>query len=212
MRTLRACGFAVALLASGGCGEKLAPISGEFRENFSRSELGSAWRDTGGAYRIVNGELTARRARYHPLWLRRQLPTDLSLEFDVRTSGSNGDIRVVLFGNGKSTTPDAQGCQSTGYQLVFGGWNNQLSVLCRADQRDQGHQRARADWPVLSNRSYHFYVTRKEGVVAWYIDGHEMMSWRDPEPLQGPGHEALGLVGGESEVFFDNLVIGPYHP
>jgi len=202
-----------ALLTVGvGCTEKLEPIVGEFTENFDRSAIGSSWRDSGGNYRIVNGELAATSPRHHPLWLRKQLPRDVAIEFDAHTASPDGDIRVTLFGDGKSTNPDDEGCQSTGYELVFGGRKNQLSELCRGRQASAGHQGARTDWPVVPDRPYHYYITRKGGEIAWYIGGHEMMTWTDPEPLTGKGHEAFGFDGGETEVFFDNLVIAPYHP
>lgn len=209
---LRCCLLAIALMAGTGCREKLEPIVTDFNETFERSALGPAWRDTGGKYRIVHGELTTPDAHHHPLWLRRRLPTNISVEFDVRTPSPDGDIRVIVFGDGNSANPDLDGCQSSGYELVFGGWKNQLSVLCRAGQAGGGHERARSDWPVIPDRSYHFYITRNDGIIAWYIDGHEMMSWSDPNPLSGPEHEAFGFDGGRAQVFFDNLVVGPYHP
>ena len=206
-------GLLAATVVGSGCREKdPEPIVSDFSESFERENLGSDWRDSGGHYRIVNGELTANGARHHPIWLRRKLPRDISVEFDVRTTSPDGDIRVVLFGDGKSANPDTEGCQSTGYELVFGGGKNKRSELCRGGQQGGGHQRVRTDWPVVPGRDYHFYITRKGGLIAWYIGGHDMMVWNDPNPLAGPGHEAFAFDGGESEVFFDNLVVGPYHP
>jgi len=202
----------VPLAASPGCREKLDPIVSDFSEAFERETPGSDWRDSGGHWRIVNGELATGSAHHHPIWLRKKLPTDISLEFDARPSGPNGDIRVVIFGDGKSANPDSDGCQSTGYELVFGGRKNKLSELCRGGQPGGGHQGARTDWPVISGQTYHFYVTRKEGLVSWYIGGHDMMAWQDPNPLSGPGHDAFAFDGGDGEVFFDNLVVGPFHP
>jgi hypothetical protein len=201
----------IPLAAGVGCREKLEPLVSDFNESFDRETLGSDWRDSGGNYRIVNGELASGGARHHPLWLRKKLPSDISVEFDARPSGPNGDVRVIIFGDGKSANPDAEGCQSSGYELVFGGWKNKLSVLCRGDQTGGGHQRARTDWPVISGQTYHCYITRKDGTVAWYINGHDMMAWEDPNPLSGPGHEAFGFDGGDGDVAFDNLIIGPYH-
>lgn len=206
------CSIAIALLLGTGCREKLEPIVADFNEAFERQDIGSSWRDTGGKFRIANGELTASSARHHPIWLRRQLPKDVSIEFDARTTSPDGDIRVVLFGDGKSANPDKDGCQSTGYELVLGGWKNTLTVMCRTGQADGGHLRARSDWPVMPDWTYHFYITRKDGIVSWYVGGHDVMSWKDSEPLSGPGHDAFGFDGGQTEVFFDNLVIGPYHP
>jgi len=205
-------GLLVAVVASAGCREKDDPLVTDFSESFDREDLGSDWRDSGGHYAIVSGELAAKSARHHPLWLRRKLQRDLSLEFDVRTTSLEGDIRIVLFGDGKSANPDTSGCQSTGYELVFGGGKNKRSELCRGGEKGGGHQRVRTDWPMTPGMTYHFYITRKAGLVAWYIGGHDMMAWDDPHPLAGPGHESFGFDGGESEVFFDNLVIGPYHP
>jgi Farnesoic acid 0-methyl transferase len=203
--------LALSVAAGTGCREKIEPIVSDFSESFDRESLGPDWRDSGGHSRIVNGELAVSNAHHHPVWLRRKLPTDVSIELDARPSGPNGDIRVVLFGDGKSANPDAEACQSSGYELVFGGWKNKLSVLCRGDEKGGGHQRARTDWPVISGQTYHFYITRKDGIVAWYINGHDMMAWKDPKPLDGPGHDAFGFDGGDGDVFFDNLVVGPYH-
>lgn len=203
--------FAALMSCAVGCGEKLEPIVSDFTESFDRQDIGATWRDSGGGYRLVNGELVASHARHHPIWLRKKLPQDISMEFDVRTESPDGDIRFVIFGDGKSANPDGEGCQSSGYEFVFGGWKNHVSMLCREHRQSGGHQGVRTDWPVVPGRTYHNYITRKGGVIAWYIDGHDMMSWTDPEPLTGKGHEAMGFDGADTEVFFDNLVVGPYH-
>jgi len=200
-------------LAGAGCREKPDPVVTDFSDSFDRQELGSDWRDSGGHYSIVNGELAARNVRHHPLWLRKKLTPDVSLEFDVRTTSPEGDIRVVLFGDGKSANPDdSLGCPSSGYELVFGGGKNKRSEICRGLDKGAGHRRVRTDWPVFPGMVYHFYITRKGGLISWYIGGHDMLAWEDPSPLTGPGHESFGFDGGEGEVFFDNLVIAPYHP
>jgi hypothetical protein len=193
-----------------GCRRKAPePSVTEFTETFDRSELGSDWRDTGGHYRVEKGQLVASQARHHPLWLRRPLPPDAAIEFDAWTNSPQGDIRVVLYGDGESANPAGEGCQSTGYALVFGGWGNKLSVICRGADAQGGHVRARSDWPVVPGRQYHFYINRKGGVLSWSISGHEMMEWTDPAPLRGPGHTAFGFDGGDNEVIFDNLTITP---
>jgi len=132
---LRPLCIAALLSGTSGCGEKLEPIVSDYTENFDRPALGSAWRDSGGKYRIADGELVASGARHHPIWLRRILPRDISLEFDARTQSPDGDIRFVIFGDGKSANPEGDGCQSSGYEFVFGGWKNHVSVLCRERQK-----------------------------------------------------------------------------
>jgi hypothetical protein len=199
----------LALIVSGGCRRKSAPVVTEFTDTFDRNELGSEWHDTGGNYRLEKGAIVARQARHHPLWLRRPLPVNAAIEFDAWTSSPGGDIRVVLYGDGKSTNPDGEGCQSSGYALVFGGWGNKLTVICRGADASGGHVRARSDWPVVPERQYHFYITRQDGLLSWFIAGHDVAQWLDPAPLSGPGHTAFGFDGGEGEVTFDNLTITP---
>ena len=200
---------ALMLMATIGCHRGDEPIVSEFTDMFDRDEPGPGWRDSGGNFRVEKGELVARKARRHPLWLRKTLPPDVAIEFDARTESEGGNIRVILFGDGKSASSDPEGCGSTGYALVFGGWNNKLSVICRGEQ--PGHVRARSDWPVVPGRPYHFYVTRKGGALSWFVSGHPMLEWNDPTPLAGPGHTAFGFDGGEEDIFFDNLTVTPLH-
>jgi hypothetical protein len=197
----------IVLSVAAGCRRADEPIVSEFTDTFDRADLGPAWRDTGGNYRIEKGELIARQVRHHPLWLRRVLPPNAAIEFDAWTNTPNADIRVVLYGDGKSTTAAGEGCQSSGYALVFGGWGNKLSVICRDQQA--GHVRVRTDWPLVPGRQYHFYITRQKGLLSWFLAGHELMTWDDPAPLGGPGHTAFGFDGAEGDVTFDNLTIAP---
>jgi hypothetical protein len=195
-----------------GCRSSDPLLAGTFKEEFERADLGSDWRDTGGHYRIVDGTLAAKGARNHPLWLRKRLPHDVAIEFDANPTGEDGDIRVTLFGDGKSTNASDGGCGSTGYTLIFGAMKNKLDVLCREQQPAGGHSTARSDWQVVPGRTYHYYITRKGDIVDWYVDGLAMLAFRDPQPLAGPGHEYFAFDGWESEVFFDNLTIGPPGP
>ena len=56
-------------------------ISAPYTDSFDRPELGPDWSTAStDAYRIENGELVARRAYNHPLWLRRALPAEIPVE------------------------------------------------------------------------------------------------------------------------------------
>jgi hypothetical protein len=184
-------------------------LTGPFTELFDRAELGPAWRDTGGHYRIADGKLVARGAHNHPAWLRKRLPRDVSIEFDVQSNSEAGDIKLELFGDGASFDPDRGAYTSTGYVLIFGGWHNSLSVICRNSEHDEGRKAARADRRVEAGRLYHFAITRKSGRIDWRIDGVPFLDWTDTEPLWGAGHEYLAVDNWESEVLFDNLKIAP---
>lgn len=197
--------FAVA--TSGSCRPKDDAPAGPFNDAFDRAELGPNWRDTGGGYGINDGKLVAAKAYNHPLWLRKRLPVDVSLEIDVQSMSPSGDIKLEIFGDGESFDPDRGGYVSTGYVLIFGGWGNSLSVICRNNEHDEGRKASRADRRVEPGRSYHFQITRKGGLIDWRVDGQPFLTWTDPAPLLGRGHEYLALNDWEAEVRFDNLSI-----
>ena len=191
----------------GACRPKDDAIRAPFLDDFERPELGPTWRDTGGEYKIADGKLVARNAYNHPAWLRKRLPADVAIDFDARSNSPAGDIKVELFGDGESYDPDRGGYVSTGYVLIFGGWHNSLSVICRNDEHDAGRKSMRADRRVELGRTYHVAVTRKGGVIDWRLDGAPFLAWTDPQPLAGAGHEHFAVNDWEAEVAFDNLSI-----
>lgn len=200
----------LAVVAAGaGCRVKDEAITTTFSDTFERTELGAHWRDTGGGYRIVDGQLAAGGAYNHPAWLRKRLPHDVSIELDAQSRSPAGDLKIELFGDGESFDSDRGSYVSTGYMLIFGGWNNSLSVICRNNEHDEGRKASRTDRRVEPGRTYHWSITRKGGTIDWKIDGAPFLAWTDPDPLGGSGHEYLGVNDWEADVRFDNLVIRP---
>lgn len=203
---------ALGLLASAGlagCRTKDPPITSLFRDDFERAELGPTWKATAPEYRIDGGKLTVARAYNHPAWLRRKLPDDAVIEFDMVSRSAVGDMKVELYGDGESFDPDKGGYVSTGYVLIFGGWGNSLSVICRNNEHDEGRKAERKDVRVQPGRSYHWTITRRGGTIDWRMDGQPFLTWTDPAPLAGAGHEYLAVNDWESDVSFDNLEIRP---
>ncbi len=204
----------VALLAAlpGGCRAKDPVISEPFTDDFERAEPGPTWNNTGASYQIAGGRLNVAGAYNHPLWLRRKLPQDVVIDVDATSKSPSGDLKVEVFGDGESFDADKGAYVSTGYMLIFGGWGNSLSVICRNDEHDAGRKASRGDVRVEPGRTYHFTVTRKGGLIDWKIDGQPFLAWNDPQPLAGPGHEYFAINNWEADVYFDNLVIRPASP
>jgi hypothetical protein len=210
VRTLS--GVAGVLLMGGAvsaCRAKDPPITAPFRDDFERAELGPGWNATGPEYRIAGGKLAVAGAYNHPAWLRRKLPRDAVIELDVLSRSPAGDLKIELYGDGESFDPDKGGYVSTGYVLIFGGWHNSLSVICRNDEHDAGRKVERRDVRVEPGRSYHFTVARRGGTIDWKLDRQPFLSWTDPVPLEGSGHEYLAVNDWEADVSFDNLDIRP---
>lgn len=176
-------------------------------ENFDREELGDLWNNTGSNWRIVDGQLNIRGARNRPLWLRRVLPRNVRIEFDVRSESPDGDIKVEVFGDGTSrATTDSY--TATSYVVIFGGWGNSMNVLARMDE----HGADRVVGPsrrVEPGRTYRMRIERSGDRIAAWVDGEPLVEMTDEDPLEGRGHDHFGFNDWQAEIWFDNLRIEP---
>lgn len=191
-----------------GCLPRGDPALGEeFRDDFERSELGDAWRNTGGPWRIVDGQLKVQDARNHPLWLRRTLPRDVRVEFDVRSESPEGDIKVELYGDGVSKATQAS-YTATSYVIIFGGWINSKNVIARMNEH--GSDRVVGPkLPVEQGRTYHMKIERKGDTITAWADDKKLAQMKDEHPLWGSGHEYFAFNDWQAELWFDNLHITP---
>lgn len=203
--------LAVLLLTVGilGCKARVPVITEPFSDDFERAEVGPLWHDTGAGYRIVDGKLNVSMAHNHPLWLKRRLPRDVVIELDAMSKSPDGDLKIELYGDGQSFDPDGNRYDPTGYVLFFGGHRNTESVIGRLGEHDAEIKAIRTDRRVEPGRWYRWTITRKGGKIDWLIDGEPFLSWTDPEPLAGSGHEYFAVNNWETDVYFDNLRIRP---
>ena len=120
----------VVLVASVSLGCKVReppPIDTSYVDNFDRAGFGGDYNRTGSGYRLKDGALNAKGAHNHPLWLAKKLPPgDIQIDLDAWSTSPEGDIKIEVFGDGRSFDPDGNRYKATGYVLVFGGWKNSL--------------------------------------------------------------------------------------
>jgi len=202
---------AAVLLLGIACKPKDPAITEPFVDDFERGDVGPSWYDTGAGYKVSGGKLAISKAYNHPLWLRKRLPPDLVLDVDVMSMSTDGDIKVELYGDGRSFDPDKGNYDPTGYVLFFGGHQNTESVISRLGEHGDAVKARNTDVRVTPGRVYHWTITRKDGKIDWVIDGKPFLSWTDAAPLGGSGHEYFGVNDWETEVSFDNLRIHPAH-
>ena len=195
-----------------------APPRQPFQDDFERPEIGPDWRPTSAVWRLDQGRLCGRGARNHPIWLKHPLTRNARIEFDAVSASTDGDIKVEVWGDGRSYASGVSYVNATSYVLIFGGWKNQLHVLARLDEHGRDRAEIKIDHagtsfkalPVEAERAYHFKVERADGLtIRWLVDDIEILSLADPKPLAGPGHEHLGFNDWEVPVCFDNLMITP---
>ncbi len=176
-----------------------------FSDDFERSSLDTKWKPTGPGVAIVEGRLRIENARNHPVWLTEPLPDNVRIEFDAWAGTDEGDIKVEVFGDGRSFAATTS-YVATGYVLVFGGWNNSLTVIARKDEHGSDRL-TRSEPKVEPGTRYHVVITRRENELRWDIDGTELLTYEDPSPLLGPRNRHFAFSGWEAETWFDNLVI-----
>lgn len=197
---------------------RAAPVNAPWVDTYDRTELGPNYRTTSSAWRIQNGKLCARAGKNHPLWLKRSLPENVRIEFDATSETDEGDIKVEVFGDGRSSAQGASYTNASSYLVIFGGWQNRLHVLARlnehAAQRLERKLTSGASNPLLkplqAQKSYHFKIERADGrTVQVALDGLQVFHFTDPVPLRGAAHQYFGFNNWEAPVCFDNLSIVP---
>ena len=215
--------------------EPEASVALPFSDDFSQpSTVEQNYFSTGGYWRVVGGQLLSPGVKNNPLWLKASLPANVAVEFDVRTEGDAGDLKVELFGDGTD--------HASGYVFIHGGWNNSVSIIARLDEHGTPLTRLEAEarrvalakalpdadlvktgvfrkdtrmrveanpFPVTRGRTYHWRIERKDGQLRWFIDGQPFMDFQDPMPLVGKGHDRFGFSSWDSDLYFDNLKVTP---
>lgn len=184
---------------------------GAFQDNFERRELGPDWLATDpSSVRIEGGAVTLQGGHNHPVWLIRPIPANAAIDLDCWSESPDGDLKVEIWGDGKSfhVGDPHQEYTSSGYVFIFGGWRNTASVL--AKQHEHAANRVtRSDRPVEPGRHYHWRIARTAGRISWAIDGQNFLSLDDPSPLSGPEHQYFAFSDFEAKVHFDNLRVEP---
>lgn len=207
---MRALPCALAALAALGCKvREPPPIDKSYLDDFNRASLGPDYNKTGGGYRIVDGALNAKNAHNKPLWLARKLPAgDLQIDLDAWSNSADGDIKIEIFGDGRSFDPDGNRYAATGYVLVFGGWKNTKSMIARMDEHGD-EMAARALPKVVPRQRYHWRIIRRRDTIEWFIDDMTtpFLRYQDPQPLGGLGHEYFAFNNWEADTWFDNLLV-----
>jgi hypothetical protein len=194
-------------------------LDAPFSDDFERAGApGADWRVTSSVWTLTGGRLCGENARNHPVWLARRLPTNAVIEFQALSESPDGDIKAEYWGDGRSSASGQSYTDATSYLTIFGGWKNQFHVLARRDEHAPDRREIKllpgaADpitGKVVPHRVYQFRVERRDGhSLRWQVDGMDLLTYRDDEPLTGPGHEHFGFNDWQVRVCFDNLRVTP---
>ena len=184
------------------------PVQGTFRDDFERAAIGGDYAATAQVYRIKDGALNVQSGYNHPLWLRKKIPVDATIELDVRSSSDAGDIKVEIWGDGEGYAVDNGAYTSSGYVFIMGGWRNTKSIIARGNEHGSDVQ-ARTQPRVEMGKTYHWKIVRKGRLITWYVDDltTPFLTFDDADPYTGSNHAYFGFNNWEADVWYDNLVI-----
>lgn len=193
-------------------------ITDTFEDTFDREELGPDWSALSPVWRIERGKLCGQNARNRGVWLRRRLPDNARIEVDAESASEDGDIKLEVWGDGRSGATGAAYDDATSYLVILGGWKNTKHVLARLDEHGDDRKVLVVDpddddarlAPVTPEQVYRLRIERRDGkTIRWAVNGVSYLEYEDPAPLAGPGHEHLGFNDWVAAVCFDNLRITP---
>lgn len=206
--------FPLSFLVFFSCNQE-ALLHTPFTDNFERNRPGSAWFDTIGRYVIDRGVLTISGGYNHPLWLRQPLPSEVEITLRTRALSSDGDLKIELFGDGKSFAFNRGRYFATGYVLCQGGWNNTKTFIARRDEHDP-RLLMTTRFPVNIGTWHEWRITTHfDGsrlVISWWIDGVLALRLVDPHPLYSSKNRYFGFSNWKSDANFDDLYIAPLTP
>lgn len=174
-----------------------------FEDDFERTSIGPHWKrgngESGqGEWVIKDGWLYGYDLKNDPLWLEKSLPSDVLVQFDAQALSPIGDVKFEIFGDGET--------HASGYICILGGWENQLDVTARLDEHGDD-RREQQTIGVMPRTTYNMTVWRQSGTLHWFVGDRHVLSYKDGEPLSGPGHRHFGFNVWSAPVRFDNVEI-----
>jgi len=169
-----------------------------FKDSFDRQALGANWFPSGGDWKLRDGYVYTTFSNNMPLFLNVDLPADVVVEVDIYSELPIVDAKIELMTDGRT--------HQSGYVFILGGWSNKMSAIARLDEHGKD-RRVKKPTGVKGKTSYRWRIEKKGGALQWFIDGQLYMTYRDPKPLDGPGHNRLGFGNWQNQLRFDNLNI-----
>jgi hypothetical protein len=183
------------------------------------SNLGPNWTQVKTtAWKVEGGKLCVQGAHNHGIWLNRTLPVNARIEFDVTGYSDEGDLKTEVWGDGASYATGTSYTNATSYLAILGGWKNSIHALARLNEHGTDRKEIHVDKdsddprqrPAQKGQTYHFKIERTDGkTIRWSVDGIDFLTWNDPAPLAGQGHDHFGFNEWEAKVCFDNVKVTP---
>lgn len=182
---------ALAGMCLAGCAQPQQPPPGwklAYTANFKDvDKLPAAWKVIVGDAKIADGKLVltaAEQADGQIVLTEPKFPGSVRLEVDACLEGA-GICDLSPYLNGDQT-----GYQS-GYLLQFGAAENTENRIRRAGEIVDA--KANTTVFVKAGKRHHVVAENDAGKLRLIVDGKEILSYTDSEPLKGAGHDQIGF-------------------
>lgn len=170
-------------------------------DDFSDPDCLSRWEIHGGQARVQNGELQVRGGEPQVVLLRRDVPGDVRIEFECRMESDYLNCIGCFMNSIRSDNP--RDIPWSGYEFEYGGYDNSRNAVHRFNEQIW----IQPDTPLVKGKVYRVMAERVGARLRLSVNGTEIVSLTDPDPLSGGNRVAVGLVGWNSEVRYSRIRI-----
>jgi serine/threonine protein kinase/Leucine-rich repeat (LRR) protein len=171
-------------------------------EDFTSVDALQHWEPMGCQCEIADGELRMYGGELQMLLLKRDLPGDVRIEFECHQEGTYmNDVACLM--SGFRAIANAWETSISGYAFKYGAYTNTMNVLTKFDRRIWSEPAA----PLAPGRRYKVRAERVGNRLRMWVNGKEIFTVTDPEPLTGSNRTVVGLLGWIADTRFSRVTI-----
>ena len=168
-------------------------------QDFSGPDPLAHWEITGGHGEVRNGELCLSHGEPQVLLFKGELPGDVRIEFEARQEGVYLNSIGAFIGAIRPANPKEM--VLTGYKFEFGGFDNSMNVI----ERSGCQMISQRVSPLERGAVYSVCAERNGNHLKLAVNGEEILSILDEDPLSGADRTAVGLFGWLAETIISRI-------
>ncbi len=171
-------------------------------DDFTSSDALQHWEPMGCQCEIADGELRMHGGELQMLLLKRDLPGDVRIDFECHQEGTYiNDVACLM---SAIRVPDnAWETSISGYAFKYGAYTNTMNVLTKFDRRIWSETAT----SLAPGRRYKVRAERVGDRLRLWVNGKEIFSVIDPEPLVGSNRTVVGLLGWIADTRFSRVTV-----
>lgn len=170
-------------------------------QDFSGPDALQSWESIGGQFELRGGELHVSHGEPQVLLYRGDVSGDIRIEFECRQEAVY--LNAVGCFLGAVRSENRRDIPLNGYKFEYGAFDNSLNVIERAG-RPVASQHAS---PLEKGKTMHVRAERIGPLLRLSVDGREVLSVVDSDPLSGADRTVVGLFGWAAETIYTRVRI-----